>query len=125
MRVLPGVYAGGGFIDGVAGTAAAPIWIGGAPGQPRPVLQGGGNGLQVVRGRYLVLHDMEVRRASGNGLNCDDGGEVANPEAARYLVCRGLHIHDIGGTGNQDGLKLSGIRDFVVLDCVIERTGGE
>ncbi len=124
VRVHPGTYAGGGYVEGLTGTAAAPVWIGGVPGQPRPVLQGGTNGLQLVRPRYVVLHDLEVRNATGNGINCDDGGQVANPEAARFLVCRGLHIHDIGGTGNQDGLKLSGINDFHVLDCQIERTGG-
>lgn len=124
VRVHPGTYAGGGFIGGLNGTATAPIWIGGVPGQPRPVLQGGTNGLQLVRPRYVVLHDLEVRNATGNGVNCDDGGQVANPDAGRFLVCRGLFIHDIGGTGNQDGLKLSGINDFHVLDCVIERTGG-
>ncbi|MFM9994612.1 MAG: hypothetical protein ACKVU4_02300 [Phycisphaerales bacterium] len=124
IRVHPGTYAGGGAIATLHGTAAAPIWIGGVPGQPRPVLHGGANGLQLVGPRYVVLHDLEVRNATGNGINCDDGGQVANPEAARFLVCRGLFIHDIGGTGNQDGLKLSGINDFHVLDCVIERTGG-
>ncbi len=124
VRVHAGTYAGGGFIEGLSGTAEAPVWIGGAPGEAKPVLQGGTNGLHLVRPRDVVLHDLEIRNATGNGVNCDDGGQVANPEAARFLVFRGLHIHDIGGTGNQDGLKLSGVNDFHVFDCVIERTGG-
>ncbi len=124
IRVHPGTYSGGGYVEGLTGTATAPIWIGGIPGQPRPVLQGGTNGLQLVRPRYVVLHDLEVHGATGNGINCDDGGQVANPEAARFLLFRNLSIHDIGGTGNQDGLKLSGVNDFHVLGCVIERTGG-
>lgn len=124
VRVLPGTYAGGGFITDLAGTAAAPVWIGGVPGQPRPVIQGGTEGLHLTRPRYLVVHDLEVRSATGNGINCDDGGEYANPEAARFVIFRNLDIHDIGGTGNQDGLKLSGLNDYFVLDSSFARCGG-
>jgi hypothetical protein len=57
-------------------------------------------------------------------VNCDDGGDYANPLASHHLLFRNLSIHDIGGTGNQDGLKLSGINDFVVLDSFFARCGG-
>jgi hypothetical protein len=122
--VHAGTYSGGMFLEGIVGTAAAPIWIGGAPGEARPVIQGGTNGMQLSRARYLVLHSLEVRNAIGNGINCDDGGEYANPDAAGFLVFRDLFIHDIGASGNEDGLKLSGIYDFWVLDCEIARCGG-
>jgi hypothetical protein len=124
IRVHAGTYAGGTFITGLAGTAQGPIWIGGVPGEVRPLIQGGTEGLHLIRPRYVVVHDLEVGGASGNGINCDDGGEYANPEAARFVVFRGLNIHDIGGTGNQDGLKLSGLNDFWVLDSAFARTGG-
>jgi len=71
-------------------------------------LQGGGEGLHLVKVRYLILHDLEVTGAANNGINCDDGGGVANPDATRFVIFRRLNIHDIGGSGNQDGLKLSG-----------------
>ncbi len=122
--VHAGSYAGGGFITGLSGTAVAPIWVGGAPGEPRPTLQGGGEGLHLTKPRYLVVHDLEVTGAANNGINCDDGGDYANPDAARFVVFRNLSIHDIGGTGNQDGLKLSGINDFVVVDSAFARCGG-
>ncbi|MBC7773657.1 MAG: right-handed parallel beta-helix repeat-containing protein [Pyrinomonadaceae bacterium] len=130
VRVHPGSYAGGTFISEVRGLADAPIWIGGMgskPGQPpaaRPVIEGGSDGLHLVQCSYIVIHDLEVRGASGNGINSDDGGEYANPLAAHHQVFRGLFIHDIGSSGNQDGLKLSGLRDFAVLDCEIMRCGG-
>jgi hypothetical protein len=124
IRVHPGTHNGGAFVTNLAGSAQAPIWIGGVPGQARPVLDGGTEGLHLTRPRYVIVHDIEVRNASGNGINCDDGAEVSNPEAARFVVFRGLDIHDIGGTGNQDGLKLSGVNDFWVLDSTIARTGG-
>jgi len=119
-----GTYNGGTFLNDVAGTAAAPIWIGSAAGETRPIINGGTEGLHLVRCRYVILHDLEVRNASGNGVNADDGGDVANPLASHHLVYRNLSIHDIGGTGNQDGLKLSGINDFFVIDCDLARTGG-
>ncbi len=122
--VHAGTYAGGMFVGNLAGTAAAPIWIGGAPGEARPVLQAGANGIQLSRVRYLVVHDLEVRLSTANGINCDDGAEYGNPDATRYVVFRDLAIRDIGSTGNQDCLKLSGLNDFWVLDSDFARCGG-
>lgn len=125
--VHAGTYAGGEFIWELHGQPGKPIWIGGAPGEPRPVFDGGGSvvqALHLVRPRYVIVHNLEVRNFSGNGINCDDGGDYANPDAARYVIFRNLLIHDIGGSGNQDGLKLSGLNDFFVLDCEISKCGG-
>ncbi len=122
--VHAGIYGGGCFIDDLHGTAAAPIWIGGAEGETMPVIDGGNEGLHIVRGRYLILHDLEVRNSNYNGINCDDGGDMADPDAARYLIFDNLNIHDIGGSGNQDGLKLSGVDDFFVLNSAFARCGG-
>lgn len=36
IRVHAGTYAGGLFVGDLAGTLAAPIWVGGAPGEARP-----------------------------------------------------------------------------------------
>jgi hypothetical protein len=122
--VHAGTYAGGIYLDGLAGNATSPIWIGGAQGEAKPVLQGGGNAMQLVRPRYVVLHDLEVRNSTANGISVDDGGDYADADAARYLVFRDLDIHDIGSTGNQDCLKLSGINDFWVLRSSFARCGG-
>jgi hypothetical protein len=40
------------------------------------------------------------------------------------VLFRNLSIHDIGGSGNQDCLKLSGVNDFWVLDSSFARCGG-
>ncbi len=124
IRVHAGTYAGGIYIKGLAGSAQAPIWIGGAPGEAKPTINGGSQGLHLVQGRYLVIHDLEVSGASSNGINCDDDGEYANPGVASWIVFRGLDIHDIGGGGNQDCLKLSGLYDFWVTDSTFARCGG-
>ncbi|HUP23868.1 MAG TPA: right-handed parallel beta-helix repeat-containing protein [Thermoanaerobaculia bacterium] len=124
IRILPGTYSGGTFLYDLHGSAAAPIWVGGVAGQARPVIAGGGEGLHLVRARWVVLHDLEVQGQSFNGINADDGGDYGNPLASHHVAFRRLAIHDVGGTGNQDCLKLSGIYDFWVLDSTFEACGG-
>ncbi len=124
IRLLPGTYPGGTFLSSLRGTNGLPIWIGGEPGvTPRPLITGSANGLHLSRARYLILHDLEIAGATGNGINCDDGGDVADPDAARWILFRNLLIRDIGPTGNTDALKLSGIRDFVIDSCLFRDAG--
>jgi len=122
--VHQGTYGGGNTIYDLHGTDTAPIWIGGAPNQNTPVFDGGSEGIHLIRPNYVVVHDLEIRNAADNGLNCDDGGEFANPLAAHHVVFRDLYIHDIGGTDNQDCLKLSGLNDYWVLDSELHDCGG-
>jgi len=124
IRIHAGTYPGGTFLSDLAGTESAPIWIGGAPGEARPLIQGGTEGLHLVRARYLVLHDLEVANAAANGVNADDGGDVADPLASHHLTFLRLSIHDIGGGGNEDCLKLSGLRDYTVALSDFARCGG-
>lgn len=121
IRVHAGTYAGDIYLSELTGNASAPIWVGGVAGESRPVIEGGATGLQLSRARYVIVHDLEVRNASDNGVNCDDGGDYGNPDATRYVVFRNLYIHDVGSGGNSDCLKLSGLDDYWVLDSVIER----
>ncbi len=121
IRLLPGTHAPGNSIGNFAGTADAPIWIGGVPGQPRPVISGGGTAIQLSKVRYVILENLEVTGASANGINCDDGGDYANSNATHHVLFRQLYIHDIGTGGNNDGLKLSGVNDYFVLDCEFAR----
>ena len=126
IRIHAGVYPERVNINDLSGTVNAPIWIGGAPGETPPIIEGTDNseGLHLSRVRYLIIHDLEVRNASDNGINCDDGGERSNPDATRHVIFRNLYIHTIGGTGNQDCLKLSGVDDYYVLDSEFTQCGG-
>jgi hypothetical protein len=123
VRVHAGTYAGDIWLDGLVGTATAPIWIGGAPGEARPVIEGGGEGMHLSQPAFVVMHDLEIRGATDNGINTDDGGDYANPQAAHHVLFQGLFLHDIGSTGNQDCLKLSGLNDYDVLGCEISACG--
>jgi hypothetical protein len=120
IRLLPGTYTNGAYIQNVAGNSNAPIWFGGVPNEPKPVFSGAG--LHLSRLRYFVLENIEVTGTKSNGVNCDDGGDFANSNATRHVVFRNLNIHDTGSGGNQDGLKISGVNDFFVLDSEFART---
>jgi hypothetical protein len=122
--VHEGTYAGGVHLASFGGTAEAPIWIGGASGEARPLIQGGDSTLQLSRVRYLIIHDLEIAGAVYNGINADDGSDYANIDATRFVVFRGLDIHDIGASGNEDCLKLSGLNDYWVLDNHFAHCGG-
>jgi hypothetical protein len=124
VRVHEGTYGGGIYLADVTGTAANPIWIGGADGEARPRIEGGGEGLHLTRASYVVLHDLEVANALYNGINCDDGGDYGNPLATHHVVFRRLDIHDIGSGGNEDCLKLSGLDDYWVVLSEFARCGG-
>ncbi|HMP75770.1 MAG TPA: right-handed parallel beta-helix repeat-containing protein [Kiritimatiellia bacterium] len=122
--LLPGIHTPGAFIYDLHGSTSHPIWIRGANPTNRPLINGGSEGVHLVRARHVMIKDLEIANASANGLNCDDGGAYTNPNASAFLVFSNLVIRDIGGGGNQDGIKLSGIRDFYIFDVDIARCGG-
>jgi hypothetical protein len=124
VRIHRGTYAAGTFVESLRGRADAPIWIGGAPGEDTPVIEGRGEGVHLSKPAYLVLHDLRIRNTTGNGINVDDGGHRGDPDAARFVVFADLRCFELGGEGNEDGLKLSGVNDYIVVDCHFFRIGG-
>ncbi len=124
VRVHPGTYTERTNVYDLAGTAEAPIWIGGVPGEPKPIIENVTEALHLSRVRYVIVHDLEVQGAAYNGINCDDGGDYDDPTATHHVIFRDLSIHDVGGSGNQDCLKLSGVNDYYVLDSAFARCGG-
>jgi len=100
IRLLPGTHAAGTFVSNLTGTSNAPIWLGGVPGQARPIISGGSTAIQLSRIRYVIVENLEVSGAAANGINCDDGGDYANSNATQHVLFRNLYIHDIGTGGN-------------------------
>jgi Right handed beta helix region/Protein of unknown function (DUF1565) len=125
IYVHAGTYPGGTSLTALRGTAAQPIWIMGAPGEARPVIEGGSQGLYFTRPRYVVLQNLEIRNTADNGINVDDAEEVANPDAARFVLFRDLDIHDTGKqpSGVANCLKMAGVNDFFVLGSSFARCG--
>jgi hypothetical protein len=69
----------------------------------------------------VELRDLVVAGATGNGINIDDGGSVDTP--AQHVLLKGVVVRDVGPNGNRDGIKLSGLNDFRVEGCRVERWG--
>jgi len=116
VYVHAGLYEARTFLIDLRGTATAPIWITGAAGEPRPIIRGGTEGLHLVRPRYVIVQDLEIADTGDNGINVDDGDEVRNPDAARFVLFRNLDIHDTGRhpSGVANCLKLAGVNDVIV-----------
>jgi Right handed beta helix region len=125
IHIHAGSYEGRTLLTDLHGTADAPIWIIGAPGEPRPVIHGGAEGLHLIKPRYVAIENLEIRDTADNGINVDDGDDVANPEAARFMLFRDLDIHDTGKhpSGVANCLKLAGVNDVVVTRSSFARCG--
>jgi hypothetical protein len=121
IRIAPGTYRGGVSARGLRGEPGRPIILCAVDPEQPPVFQGGDSGLHLSDPTYVELHDLVVAGVRGNGLNLDDGGSYDSP--AHHVLLRGLVVRDIGPEGNRDGIKLSGVDDFRVEGCTVERWG--
>ncbi len=121
ILIAPGTYQGGLHFHGIQGEAGKPITLAAADKEHRPIFNGRNSCFHFTDPAYVELHDLVLVEASGNGINIDDGGSYDSP--AHHVVLRGLTVRDIGPSGNRDGIKLSGLDDFRVEDCTIQRWG--
>src|SRR5687768_3193701 len=117
ILVAAGPYDGFHASD-LRGSAEQPIVIVAAVPEDPPVFRGGVHLSDAV---HVELAHLSIAGAPANGLNIDDGGSFESPSS--FVVLRGLTVRDCGGKGNEDGIKLSGVVDFRVEDCTIERWG--
>lgn len=129
MRAAPGdrivlksgAYEGSLWLEGLRGEAGRPVTIAGEDPADPPIIRGGAECVHLSACSWVVLEDLVLEGASGNGLNIDDGGD--RERAAEGIEVRGLIVRDIGPRGNRDGIKLSGLSRFVVEGCTVERWG--
>lgn len=121
IRIAPGTYRGGLSFENVHGVPARPIVICALDEQRPPVIQGEGAGLHLRDPAHVELRNLIIEGAEGNGLNIDNGGRADG--AAHHIVVSNVAIRGIGPRGNCDGLKLSGVDDFLVQDCSFQHWG--
>ncbi len=117
VAVAPGTYDSL-HVAEVHGAAGKPIVVRAADPKSRPGFRGQVHFADVS---HFELHGLEFTGSATNGLNIDDGGTPASP--SHHVVLRDLHVHDSGGGGNLDGIKLSGVDDFRIELCTVERWG--
>ncbi len=117
VLIYPAQYRGTFWIENLNGTAEAPIVIRGAD-RAGVVFEGGSESMHFSECSYLIIENFSVRGQTGNGMNCDDGGTFDTP--THHITFRGITFGSMGATGNNDQLKLSGLDDFVIEDCIFE-----
>jgi len=71
---------------------------------------GRNEGMKLSRLSSVTVSDLVIQNASANGMNIDDGGDPNTPST--NVTLRNLLVQNIGGSGNQDGIKLSGVNGF-------------
>lgn len=120
IALSPGVYRGGSFHAGLAGEPNAPITVEAVDSARPPVIAGGNNGIQLSDARYVTFRNLIFERAEQNGINIDDAETYDTP--SHHIVLTRVTVRDIR-SGNRDGIKLSGVTDFVIEDSAIERWG--
>jgi hypothetical protein len=122
ILIAPGTYSGGMYFRSVSGSAEARITIKGADPNNPPVFQGGRQAMQLSDCNYVTLANFVVDGCSSNGLNCDDGGSIPTP--LHHLIIENVTIKHIGPRGNHDGLKMSGVDQFIIRNCRFVGWGG-
>lgn len=118
LKIAPGDYPGGHHVSGVE-----KLIIEALDAKDPPHFQGGGNAWQFSRCKDLTLRNLHVSGQTGNGINLDDGGDLANPVTG--ITLEHLEISDIGPKGNHDGIKCSGLDKLTIRDCTITGWGGQ
>lgn len=118
LKIAPGDYPGGHSISSIEKLTIEAL----DPKQP-PHFKGGGNAWHFSRCKDLTLRNLRVSGQTGNGLNLDDGGDLAN--SVTGITIEHVEISDIGPKGNHDGIKCSGLDKLTIRDCTITGWGGQ
>ena len=121
LLIAPGNYKGDLSLHEPRGTEGKPITIAAADPKRPPVISGGGACFYVVNPRDLELRDLVLEGASGNAINVDDGGSLKL--TATGVTLRNLVVRDMPARGNNDGIKLSGLKDFLIENCTVSNWG--
>jgi hypothetical protein len=112
----PGVYGGGHYRANLQG-----VTIRSADPANQAIIDGGSNGIQLSDPANVTIADLTFRNQTGNGLNIDDGGSFETPAA--NVTLRNLTVRDIVTAGNFDGIKLSGVNDFLIENVQVLNWG--
>ena len=102
----------------VLGSPQAPIVVRAADPTKPPVFR---HGLMFSDVEHIEIESLSIIGSPTNGLNIDDGGSFESP--SHHVVLRGIIVRDCGARANHDGIKLSGVDDFRLEGCTIERWG--
>lgn len=117
------------YFEGLAGTEQKPIIIRGFKNDFSSYIDAREHGLHLARPQFVIIQDVRILGATGNGINIDDGGTQRddNPDSEPWVAnirIRRVEVLRTGPSGNTDGIKLSGLRGGRIEECTIEGWGG-
>lgn len=112
-----GQYQGAFFIENIQGTSQAPIIIRGID-RDSVIFKGGTESFHFSDCSYMIIENFTINGQTSNGMNCDDAGTYDTP--THHMTFKNLTFSGMGATGNNDQLKLSGLDDFIIEDCLFE-----
>ena len=112
----PGIYSGGHYRANLQ-----QVTIRSANPANQAIIDGGGNGIQLSDPSNVTISDITFRNQVDNGLNIDDGGTFDTP--AQNITLRNITVRDIVTAGNHDGIKLSGVNDFLIENVQVLNWG--
>jgi hypothetical protein len=82
------------------------------------IFQGGSESMHFSECSHMIIENFTVNGQTSNGMNCDDGGTIDTP--THHMTFSNLTFSGMGANGNNDQLKLSGLDDFVIENCIFE-----
>lgn len=109
-----GIHSGGAHVTDLQGTADKWIVIRGDSAMTA-IIRGGSNAIQFTDAAYVRIEGLVFEEQTGNGVNMDDGGTYETP--SHNVIIDGCEWRSMDATGNNDMLKMSGIDDFLVMNC--------
>jgi hypothetical protein len=113
ILINAGTYAGGAYIENLKGTPEAWITI---KGNGVALFNGGSQAFHLTDPAYVRIEGLTFDAQTGNGVNIDDGGTYDSP--AHHIVINLCEWKGMNASGNNDELKMSGVDDFVVSNCI-------
>jgi Right handed beta helix region len=116
ILMQPGVYSGGHYRANLQ-----QVTIRSADPTNQAIIEGGSNGIQLSDASNVTIADVVFRNQIDNGLNIDDGGTFNTP--AQKITLRNITVRDIITAGNHDGIKLSGVNDFLIENVQVLNWG--
>lgn len=118
LRIAPGDYPGGHHV-----TSTERLTIEALDPKSPPHFMGGSNAWHFSRCNNLTLRNLRISGQTGNGLNLDDGGDLASPTTG--ITLQNIEVSDIGPKGNHDGIKCSGLDKLTIRNCTLNGWGGQ
>jgi hypothetical protein len=116
--LAPGTYKGQLYRENLR-----KVTIRAADPEDPPVIEGGDYGLHLADPENVTLSDLVFQGQGMNGINIDDAGSYETP--ARYIRLIRITVKDIVKGGNNDGIKMAGVEDFLIDGAFIENWGDE